>query len=415
MKIYKFGGASVKDAEGIKNVVRVLRNEGFKNTLIVISAMGKMTNAFEKIINSYHQKTDDLQQNIAFVRDYHLAILNALFNNKSHSVFNEVDALFEELNKFLNANKSTDYNFIYDQIVGFGELLSTKIVSAYLNEIGIDNQWIDVREYLKTDDSYRDAYVNWELTSKNISTLNPNKLYITQGFLGADSRGNTTTLGREGSDYTAAIFAHCLNAKSLTIWKDVDGVLNADPRFFENAHLLHQISYSEAIEMAFYGASVIHPKTLKPLENKNIPLYVRSFYNLELKGTTVGNGEDLIPEVPCFILKQDQILVSISALDFSFMVESNLSDIFSILHDNKLKVNLIQNSALSFSVCIEDKFNNFKHFLAKLKSNYKVTYIENVSLYTIRHATEKAIDEIEQKGEVLLKQATRGTVQVVMK
>ncbi|MHB1148317.1 MAG: amino acid kinase family protein, partial [Lutibacter sp.] len=250
MKIYKFGGASVKDAEGIKNVVRVLRNEGFKNTLIVISAMGKMTNAFEKIINSYHQKTDDLQQNIAFVRDYHLAILNALFNNKSHSVFNEVDALFEELNKFLNANKSTDYNFIYDQIVGFGELLSTKIVSAYLNEIGIDNQWIDVREYLKTDDSYRDAYVNWELTSKNISTLNPNKLYITQGFLGADSRGNTTTLGREGSDYTAAIFARCLNAKSLTIWKDVDGVLNADPRFFENAHLLHQISYSEAIEMA---------------------------------------------------------------------------------------------------------------------------------------------------------------------
>ncbi|MFZ2282453.1 MAG: aspartate kinase, partial [Lutibacter sp.] len=253
------------------------------------------------------------------------------------------------------------------------------------------------------------------VTSQNISTLNPNKLYITQGFLGEDAQGNTTTLGREGSDYTAAIFAHCLNAKSLTIWKDVDGVLNADPRYFENAQLLHQISYSEAIEMAFYGASVIHPKTLKPLENKNIPLYVRSFLNLELKGTTVGNGEDLIPEVPCFILKQDQILVSISALDFSFMVESNLSDIFSILHDNKLKVNLIQNSAISFSVCIEDKFNSFQHFLTALKSKYKVTYLENVWLYTIRHATEKAIDKIEQKGEVLLKQATKGTVQVVMK
>jgi len=415
MKIYKFGGASVKDAEGIKNVVRVLRNEGFKNTLIVISAMGKMTNAFEKIINSYHHKTDDLQQNIAFVREYHLAIMNALFSNKAHDVFREVEVLFEEMNKFLKTNKSTDYNFIYDQIVGFGELLSTKIVSAYLNEIEIENQWIDVREYIKTDDSYRDAYVNWGVTSQNISTLNPNKLYITQGFLGEDAQGNTTTLGREGSDYTAAIFAHCLNAKSLTIWKDVDGVLNADPRYFENAQLLHQISYSEAIEMAFYGASVIHPKTLKPLENKNIPLYVRSFFNLELKGTTVGDGEDLIPEVPCFILKQDQILVSISALDFSFMVESNLSDIFSILHDNKLKVNLIQNSAISFSVCIEDKFNNFKHFLTKLKSKYKVTYLENVSLYTIRHATEMAIDEIEQKGEVLLKQATRGTVQLVMK
>jgi len=415
MKIYKFGGASVKDAEGIKNVVRVLRNEGFKNTLIVISAMGKMTNAFEKIINSYHHKTDDLQQNIAFVREYHLAIMNALFSNKAHDVFREVEVLFEEMNKFLKTNKSTDYNFIYDQIVGFGELLSTKIVSTYLNEIEIENQWIDVREYIKTDDSYRDAYVNWGVTSQNISTLNPNKLYITQGFLGEDAQGNTTTLGREGSDYTAAIFAHCLNAKSLTIWKDVDGVLNADPRYFENAQLLHQISYSEAIEMAFYGASVIHPKTLKPLENKNIPLYVRSFFNLELKGTTVGDGEDLIPEVPCFILKQDQILVSISALDFSFMVESNLSDIFSILHDNKLKVNLIQNSAISFSVCIEDKFNSFKHFLTKLKSKYKVTYLENVSLYTIRHATEMAIDEIEQKGEILLKQATMGTVQLVMK
>jgi aspartate kinase len=407
MKIYKFGG--------IKNVVRVLRNEGFKNTLIVISAMGKMTNAFEKIVSSCHLKTDDLQQNIQFVRDYHLTIMADLFENKSNLIFNEVEALFEELNKFLATNKSTDYNFIYDQIVGVGELLSTKIVSAYLNEIGIENQWVDVRNYLKTDDNYRDSYVNWKETNKNISKLSPNKLFITQGFLGADAQGNTTTLGREGSDYSAAIFAYCLNAKSLTIWKDVDGVLNADPRYFENALLLRQISYSEAIEMAFYGASVIHPKTLKPLENKNIPLYVRSFYNLELSGTTVGKGVDLIPEVPCFILKENQVLVSISALDFSFMVEYNLSDIFKILHDNKLKVNLIQNSAISFSVCIEDKFNNFQHFLTAMKSKYKVFFTENVSLYTIRHATEKAIEEIEQKGEVLLKQATKGTVQIVMK
>lgn len=415
MKIYKFGGASVKDAEGIKNVLCVLNNEGFKNTLIVISAMGKMTNAFEKIVNSYHFKTTDLQQNIEFVRDYHFTIMANLFENKSNPVFKEVEGLFGELNKFLSNNNSSDYNFIYDQIVGFGELLSTKIVSAYLNEVGIENQWIDVRDYIKTDNSYRDAYVNWEVTSKKIEKLNPNKLYITQGFLGEDLQGNTTTLGREGSDYTAAIFAYCLNAKSLTIWKDVDGVLNADPRYFENTQLLHQISYREAIEMSFYGASVIHPKTLKPLENKNIPLYVRSFYNLKLDGTTVRKGIDLIPEVPCFILKENQILVSISALDFSFMVESNLSDIFKILHDNKLKVNLIQNSAISFSVCIEDKFNNFEHFLTELKSKYKVTYVENVSLYTIRHANEEAIDEIEQKGEVLLKQATKGTVQVVMK
>ncbi|MFA5297717.1 MAG: aspartate kinase [Lutibacter sp.] len=415
MKIYKFGGASVKDAESIKNVVNVLRNEGFKDTLIVISAMGKMTNAFEKVINSYYQKTTDLQQNIDFVKDYHSTIINALFFNKTHLVFSEVEMLFESLNKFLATNKSTDYNFIYDQIVGVGELVSTKIVSAYLNEIGIVNQWIDVRNYIKTDFSYRDAHVNWEVTSKNIEKLKSKKLYITQGFLGEDVQGNTTTLGREGSDYSAAIFAYCLNAKSLTIWKDVDGVLNADPRYFENAQLLHQISYSEAIEMSFYGASVIHPKTLKPLENKDIPLYVRSFYNLDLKGTTVGKGHDLIPEVPCFILKENQILVSISALDFSFMVEYNLSDIFKILHDNKLKVNLIQNSAISFSVCIEDKFNNFESFLAELKSKYKVTSIKNVSLFTIRHATDNAIDEIVQKGEVLLKQATKGIVQVVMK
>ncbi len=415
MKIYKFGGASVKDAESIKNVAHVLKNEGFKDTLIVISAMGKMTNAFEKIINSYCQKTTDLQQNIDFVKDYHLTIINALFSNKTHLIFSEVEMLFEFLNKFLATNKSTDYNFIYDQIVGVGELVSTKIVSTYLNEIGIVNQWIDVRHYIKTDSSYRGAHVNWEVTSRNIEKLKPEKLYITQGFLGADAQGNTTTLGREGSDYSSAIFAYCLNAKSLTIWKDVDGVLNADPRYFEETQLLHQISYSEAIEMSFYGASVIHPKTLKPLENKNIPLYVRSFYSLDLKGTTVGKGYDLIPEVPCFILKENQILVSISALDFSFMVEYNLSDIFKILHDNKLKVNLIQNSAISFSVCIEDKFNNFESFLAELKSNYKVTSIKNVSLFTIRHATDIAIDEIEQKGEILLKQATKGTVQLVMK
>ena len=414
MKIYKFGGASVKDAEGVKNVLRVLKHEGFKDTLIVISAMGKMTNAFEKITNSYYNKTDDLQQNIEFVNNYHLDIINELFEEKSHPAYMEVEQLVGQLSGFLIQNKSTDYNFIYDQIVGFGELLSTKIVSNYLNKNNVETNWIDVREYIKTDSNYRDASVNWEQTSKNITNLSSNKLYITQGFLGSNSNKDTTTLGREGSDYTAAIFAYCLNAISVTIWKDVNGVLNADPRYFKTTELLQQISYSEAIEMAFYGASVIHPKTLKPLENKNIPLYVRSFSSLENKGTTVGKGKDLVPEIPCFILKQYQILVSISALDFSFMVEHNLSELFKILHNYKLKVNLIQNSALSFSVCIEDKFNNFQQFLTDLRLNYNVNYIENVSLYTIRHANVKAVAEIEEKGNVLLKQATKGTVQVVM-
>jgi len=415
MKIFKFGGASVKDVEGVKNVLRVLENEGFKNTLIVISAMGKMTNAFEKITASYYYKTEDLQYNIEHVRNFHLEITSNLFEAKSHAVFMEIEQLFGQLSGFLISNKSTNYNFIYDQIVGFGELLSTKIVSAYLNEYSINSNWIDVRDYIKTDSNYRDAKVNWEQTSLKISKINTEQLYITQGFLGSNSKNKTTSLGREGSDYTAAIFAYCLNAKSVTIWKDVAGVLNADPRFFKTTELLQQISYSEAIEMAFYGASVIHPKTLKPLENKNIPLYVRSFYSLEKNGTTVGKGHSLVPEIPCFILKKQQILVSISALDFSFMVENNLSDIFKILHTYKLKVNLIQNSALSFSVCIEDNYHNFQQFLNEVKLKYNSNYIENVSLYTIRHATEASVHEIEQKGKVLLKQATKGTVQLVMK
>ena len=414
MKVFKFGGASVKDAEGVKNVVRVLQCEGFSNTLIVISAMGKMTNAFEKIIDSYVNKKEDLVDQIEFVRDYHLNIISELFPEEKHKILFDLELLLGQLSGFFITNKKSDYNFIYDQVVGFGEVLSTKIVSAYLNEHGIINEWIDVREFIKTDASFRDAHVAWEETSSNIQQLETSKLYITQGFLGSNKKGETTSLGREGSDYSAAIFAYCLNAKNITIWKDVDGVLNADPRYFDNTILLEQISYNEAIEMAFYGASVIHPKTLKPLENKLIPLFVRSFYNLNLIGTTVSKGHNLVPETPCYILKQQQILVSIAALDFSFMVEHNVSDIFKKLHDFNIKVNLIQNSALSFSICIEDKFGNFEPFISELKMKYKVNYIENVKLYTIRHATKKAIESIEQKGDVLLKQSTKGTVQLIM-
>jgi len=414
VKIFKFGGASVKDAESVKNVVKVLKHEGFNNTLIVISAMGKMTNAFEEIIHAYLYNIKDLPQKIEFTRNYHLTIINELFLEDKASILFESEKLLGQLSGFFITNKSKDYNFIYDQIVGFGELLSTKIVSLYLNQQGIENKWLDIRNVINTDANYRDAYVNWAETSKNIENLDSNQLFITQGFLGASSNNTTTTLGREGSDYTAAIFAHCLNAKSVTIWKDVDGVLNADPRYFESVTLLEQISYREAIEMAFFGASVIHPKTLKPLENKNIPLFVRSFYNMDKKGTCVSKGIDLFPETPCFIVKKHQILVSISALDFSFMVEYNLSDIFILLHNYKLKVNLIQNSALSFSVCIEDKFNNFEAFIADVKLKYKVSYTEQVSLFTIRHATPNAIAEIEHKGVVLLKQVTKGTVQVIM-
>jgi aspartate kinase len=414
MKIFKFGGASVKNAKSIKNVVRVLKNEGLNNKIVVISAMGKMTNAFEKIVNSYCDKKEDLPEKILDVREFHDTILNDLFPKKSHPIFTTVEQIFAQMSGFMAQNTSKDYNYIYDQIVSNGEFLSTHIVSAYLTEIEIENTWIDVRDYIKTDRSYRDAHVDWEQTKEIISNeIDLYELTITQGFLGGNE-GKTTTLGREGSDYTAAIFAYCLHAESVTIWKDVDGVLNADPRHFQDTILLNEISYEEAIELAFYGASVIHPKTLKPLENKLIPLQVRSFLNLENKGTIVKKGIDILPRVPCCILKKNQVFISISALDFSFMVEHNLSDVFKELHKYRLKVNLIQNSALSFSVCVEDNFNNFNTFLKDVKAKYKVTYNEGVTLFTIRHFDSKAISEIEKKHKVLLKQISTETIQIVV-
>lgn len=281
MQVFKFGGASIKDANGVKNLATVLQKIGYKNTLVVISAMGKTTNALELVIKNYFENKTELQSSLQEVKKYHNEILLNLFENVNHSAFKKVNVLFDELNGFLKTNKSPDYNFVYDQVIGFGELVSTTIVSAYLNTIGIKNNWIDVRTHIKTDSYYRRANVNWNDTQRLISSnLNTSILNITQGFLGSDANNFTTTLGREGSDYTAAIYAYCLNAERVTIWKDVPGVLNADPRYFDNAQLLHQISYEEAIELAFYGASVIHPKTLQPLQRKEIPLFVKSFANL---------------------------------------------------------------------------------------------------------------------------------------
>jgi aspartate kinase len=299
MQVFKFGGASVKDANGIKNVASVLQKVGYKNTLIVISAMGKTTNAIELIIKNYFENKAELKSSIQDVIKYHNEILLDLFENENQPIYKKIASLFEELNNFLKTNKSPDYNFVYDQVIGFGELISTTIVSEYFNFIGIKNHWIDVREQIKTDSYYRRANVNWEETQHLInSNFNKSILNITQGFLGSDANNFTTTLGREGSDYTAAIYAYCLNAESVTIWKDVPGVLNADPRYFENAQLLNKISYREAIELAFYGASVIHPKTLQPLQGKEIPLYVKSFLNPEALGTRIGKNSTLEPMIP---------------------------------------------------------------------------------------------------------------------
>ena len=278
MQVFKFGGASVKDANGVKNLASVLQKIGFKNTLIIVSAMGKTTNALELVIKNYFENKAKLQSALQEVKKYHNEIILDLFENENHPVFKKVSNLFNELTTLLNVNKSPDYNFVYDQTIGFGELVSTTIISEYLNFIGIKNNWIDVRGFIKTDNYYRRANINWNETQSLItSKFNTSVLNITQGFLGSDANNFTTTLGREGSDYTAAIFAYCLNAERVTIWKDVPGVLNADPRYFENAQLLNKISYREAIELAFYGASVIHPKTLQPLQGKEIPLYVKSF------------------------------------------------------------------------------------------------------------------------------------------
>lgn len=415
MKIFKFGGASVKDAEGVRNVANIIKSEAVSDTLIVVSAMGKMTNAFEAVVDSYYNKEENLPLKLNDIEVYHKEIMNDLFQ-PNHTVFKEVEVLFGELGWFLARNTSRRFNYVYDQIVCFGELLSTRIVSAYVSQIGIENTWFDVRNFIKTDSNYRDAKVDWDLTQELISEkVDTSKVNITQGFIAANDTENTTTLGREGSDYTAGIFAYCLNADSVSIWKDVPGVLNADPRVFKKTSLLAQISYEEAIEMAFYGASVIHPKTLQPLERKEIPLHVRSFVNPKERGTTVSKGTSLEPYIPCYIVKKNQILVSISALDFSFMVEDNISMIFQKLHEYQLKVNLIQNSAISFSVCIDNKFQKFDAFYEELSNQFRIEVQKEVDLYTIRHFNDDAINKIETKGTSLLTQINKETCQLVVK
>ena len=414
MKILKFGGASVKDAEGVKNLEKVLKITGTSDVLIIVSAMGKTTNALEKVIDHYYHSKHKLQSSIQAVKKYHNAILLDLFENESEPVFEFVSRLFQELTDFFDRNKSPDYNFVYDQTVGYGELVSTTIISHYLNHKGIKNNWLDVRELIKTNTNYRNAKVEWSSTQKNIKTaVSLEKLIVTQGYIASDINNFTTTLGREGSDYSAAIFAFCLNAKSVTVWKNVPGVLNADPRYFENASLLDQLSYEEAIELSYYGASVIHPKTLQPLQRKEIPLYVKSFLNPKQTGTKIAKNLKLSPKIPCYILREHQVLISVSSLDFSYIVEENISHIFKLLHLHKMKVHLIQNSAISFSVCIENNFDTLEALLLELKAKYKVSVEKGVNIFTLRHHNQQAIDEIEKNKRVLLKQITPKTVQIL--
>ena len=416
MKIFKFGGASVKDAEGVKNLLAVLETTKVKDLVVVVSAMGKMTNHMEKVVADYVSKSEELTASISFVYDYHFTILSNLFPNSSHPVFSEVSGFFKKLNHFLENNRSTQNAFIYDQVVSFGEMISTTIISHFLSENGIKNNFIDARKCIKTSLNYRDAIVDWDATKDEIKHQIGSGISITQGFIASEKTHNfTTTLGREGSDYTAAIFGYCLNAESVTIWKDVPGVLNADPKHFKTTQLINHISYKEAIELAFYGASVIHPKTLQPLQRKEIPLFVKSFWNPLDSGTRVGKGVALDPLVSCFILKKDQVFISLSSLDFSFMMEEHIGGVFQLLHEHQMKVKLIQNSAISFSVCVDNKFDRLELLLAELRKNFSVTWNEGVTLYTIRHFKRAQVNEMFKKKTVLFRQESRETVQLVVR
>ncbi len=412
MKVFKFGGASVKDAESVKNVAKVLEHQGFENCLLVVSAMGKTTNALEKVVETYF-KQENYNEVIEKIKEDHLSIIKGLFQD-NHGIFNEVALFFDDLEAFLRRNKSPNYNFVYDQVVSSGELISSKILSEYLNDNNFTNQWLDARDYIKTDDAYREGLVDWESTEKKINKLDKNQSYVTQGFIGSEENHFTVTLGREGSDYSAAIFAYCLNAEAMTIWKDVPGVMTGDPRKFENVSLLSFISYEEAIEMAYYGASVIHPKTLQPLKQKHIPFYVKSFVDPSKPGTKVGDSEEN-QSIESYILKEDQTLIKISTRDFSFIAEHHMGYIFNLLAKFKIKASLIQNSAISLALCLEDKYCKIELLDEELSKQFNTKVSKNVSLYTVRNANLQEISKFYQGKNILLEQISHQTVQIVTK
>ncbi len=416
IRVYKFGGASVKDVEGIKNVIDILKKAEGK-LVVVISAMGKTTNAFEQLVNAYfEQQNDKMLAVYKEIYAYHNDIVNELFEHDDAFRY-DFDQIFRALFHRLEVRPSLNFDFEYDQIVSFGEMISTQIVSSYASKVGLENTWVDVKEVLKTDENYRDAGVDWELTTDFMHAqfnFNVTNVYITQGFLGSTINNISTTLGREGSDYTGAVIAHVINADSLTIWKDVDGVLNADPRWFKDAVLLPEISYSEAIELSYYGAQVIHPKTLKPLQNKNIPLYVRSFINSDREGTVIKSVELKELAVPVYIRKSNQVFITISPKDFSFILEDNLSDIFKLFSECKVKINLMQNSALNFSVCVNDD-RNIEGLLSALSEKFIVRYNTSVELLTVRGYNQSVIDQMTKDKEIIDSQLSRKTARFVLK
>lgn len=419
MKVFKFGGASVKDAEGVRNVAAIISANLNESPFIVVSAMGKVTNALEEICNSYYQKKENTQQLIETLKQKHFDIAASLIP-EDDPVFDDLENIFAELYWAVEEEQIKTYDYEYDQIVSAGEMLSTRIVAAYLNHIGIPVQWLDARDLIRTDETFREGNVDWEFSANKILAAwndlqrsNSGACILTQGFIGGTSDNFTTTLGREGSDYSAAIFAHCLNAEEVIIWKDVPGVLNADPKEFPEAILLNEISYYDAIELAYFGATVIHPKTLKPLQNKNIPLRVKSFLHPDLPGTVIGK-DDFKNTVPTFIFKKNQVLISISPRDFSFIIEENIRDIFEQLSQRRIKVNLMQNSALKFSLCVNESNGKLREFIDVLRQRYKVLYNADCELITIRNYTEELSKKLSNKRQILVEQKSRNTIQMIV-
>lgn len=421
MKIFKFGGASVKDAQGFRNVVDIIRRHAATPTLVVVSALGKTTNRLEELATAFFEgNAEKAGEFFAAVREGHRAILHELMPD-DHAEFSvETEKLFGRLEHYLQQEPSDNFDFEYDQIVSFGELFSTRMLSAYLEKLHVAHEWLDARRLVRTDNHYREGAVDWAKTErkiqKHLQEQYPNgvdRLLLTQGFIAGTPEKFSITLGREGSDYSAAIFAHALHAESVTIWKDVEGLLNADPKFIPDAVRLERIPYREAIELAYYGASVIHPKTIKPLQNKNIPLYVKSFLHPEGPGSVIHSFKEY-QSVPCFIRKTNQVLLSIFSKDFSFIAEENLSTIFALFALFNVKINVMQNSAISFSVCVDAK-STLPQLIEELQTEFAVRYNENVELLSIRHYAEDSLAPFVKGRKVMMEQRSRSMLQVVLK
>lgn len=416
MKVFKFGGASVNSANAIRNMARILQHNLDTPLLVVISAMGKTTNLLEKVIPGIAASDEERRQLLSQCRKYHMDIAEELLQEPQNDTFRKLHSLFDALEK-TSATMPSSYNFDYDQTVCFGELLSTTLISGYLNSIGIINQWVDVRTIIRTDESYREGNVDFDSTRQqacsHLSALN-SQLIITQGFIAGTASGTTTTLGREGSDYSASILSYCLNAESMTIWKDVPGFLNADPKFFNNTVKIDHIPFNEAIELAYYGASVIHPKTVKPIQNKGIHLNIKSFIDPDAEGSVIGPFDSIQPLTPLYIFKNNQVLISIQPKDFSFIAEDNLQRIFAVLAMLNVRVNIMQNSALSFSLCIDYNDVLLGKIVELLNSQFRVVYNKGLQLITIRYYNQHIIDEIVAGRNIILQQRSRNTAQILV-